>query len=461
MNINYPLSSNLRDDLSERPRHARNTSMRTLSILVSVILTLGFTAMAGAEQKGEADKYDVLFKAMKEQGYFDIRDALARGDYAAALRQLRPLAEGGDPRAQFDLAEMYESGQGVYTDHEEALRWYRKSALQGDPLAGLRLAGKYAEGDGVPRDSEEAVRWLRPLAERGIPIAQFHLGQMYRDGEGVPRDMSLAMRWIHLAAEQGLAPAQHSLGLIYAEGKGVPQDYGQALKWYREASIQGLAIAQIGLGLLYERGQGVMQDNVHAHKWYNLADAAASDSQFVKAIRDMAKRYRDRVAAQMTPAQILQAQELARQCHASGYRDCGEPQVAPASRNSLQVVAMKIDRGTYVVPVHINGVLTLDFTLDSGASDVTIPEDVVGTLVRAGSIKNEDFIGEQSYVLADGSKVDSRTFRIRSMKVGDRVLENVTGSVVSKQGSLLLGQSFLGRFKSWAVDNTRHVLILE
>ena len=36
--------------------------------------------------------------------------------------------------------------------------------------------------------------------------------------------------------------------------------------------------------------------------------------------------------------------------------------------------------------------------------------------------------------------------------VGDVVVENVTGSVAPAQGSLLLGQSFLGRFKSWSID---------
>jgi DNA invertase Pin-like site-specific DNA recombinase len=69
-------------------------------------------------------------------------------------------------------------------------------------------------------------------------------------------------------------------------------------------------------------------------------------------------------------------------------------------------------------------------------------------------------LGERTYVLADGSKVPSQTFRIRSLKVGNQVLENVNGSIASVNGSLLLGQSFLGRFRSWSVDNSRHALLL-
>jgi predicted aspartyl protease len=72
-----------------------------------------------------------------------------------------------------------------------------------------------------------------------------------------------------------------------------------------------------------------------------------------------------------------------------------------------------------------------------------------------------DFLDTKTYVLADGSKVKSRRFRIKSLKVGDTVVENVMGSVAPVQGSLLLGQSFLEHFKSWSIDNTKHALVLE
>jgi clan AA aspartic protease (TIGR02281 family) len=124
-------------------------------------------------------------------------------------------------------------------------------------------------------------------------------------------------------------------------------------------------------------------------------------------------------------------------------------------------IPLKKTGGTFVVPVQINGAITLDFTVDSGASDVTVPADVFSTLVRTGTIKNSDLIGEGTYRLADGSKTQSIIFVIRSLKVGDRVIENVRGSVGPSEGSLLLGQSFLERFKAWSIDNGRHVLLLE
>ena len=43
----------------------------------------------------------------------DATAATAKGEYATALKLLRPLAEQGDPAAQTKLGAMYLGGQGV------------------------------------------------------------------------------------------------------------------------------------------------------------------------------------------------------------------------------------------------------------------------------------------------------------------------------------------------------------
>jgi clan AA aspartic protease (TIGR02281 family) len=123
-------------------------------------------------------------------------------------------------------------------------------------------------------------------------------------------------------------------------------------------------------------------------------------------------------------------------------------------------VSLKWDSGTYVVPVVINDKITLEFTLDSGASDVSIPLDVFSTLVRTHTISGNDLLGKVQYTLADGSTHAAERFRIRSLRVGNLELRGVIASVAPPQGSLLLGQSFLSQLQSWSVDNKRHVLIL-
>ena len=124
-------------------------------------------------------------------------------------------------------------------------------------------------------------------------------------------------------------------------------------------------------------------------------------------------------------------------------------------------VPLESDGGTFLIPVTINDAISLKFTIDSGASDVTIPSDVASTLVRAGTISADDYIGSQTFVLADGSQVPSPEFRIRSLRVGPVVLHNIVASITGSSGTLLLGQTFLRRLRSWSVDNGRHTLLLE
>ena len=123
-------------------------------------------------------------------------------------------------------------------------------------------------------------------------------------------------------------------------------------------------------------------------------------------------------------------------------------------------IKMGIHGGVYVIPVRFNDTITIDAIVDSGASDVSIPADIVLTLMRAKTVTQQDFLGQQTYVLADGSEVPSQRFRIRSLKVGSKTIENVTASIASVNATILLGQSFLSKFKSWSVDNEQHVLIL-
>src|SRR5207302_9617491 len=81
--------------------------------------------------------------------------------------------------------------------------------------------------------------------------------------------------------------------------------------------------------------------------------------------------------------------------------------MAPAAGASSHVVNMQSSGDTYVVPVTVNGAITLGFVVDSGASDVSVPADVVLTLMRAGTITNNEFLGKKTYELADGSSLPS------------------------------------------------------
>jgi uncharacterized protein len=140
------------------------------------------------------------FAAPVAAGTFeDAVDARARGDYAKALRLIRPLANDGD--ARFNLGLMYVTGQGVQQDNAAAALWFRKAAEQGDALAQSNLRTLYLHGRDAAQDDTEAVMWFRKAAEQGDSVAEFLLGNQYANGKGVPQDYREAMIWFQRAAE--------------------------------------------------------------------------------------------------------------------------------------------------------------------------------------------------------------------------------------------------------------------
>jgi hypothetical protein len=82
------------------------------------------------------------------------------------------------------------------------------------------------------------------------------------------------------------------------------RDYATALRLIRPLAEQGDASAQYNLGVFYDNGLGVPQDKVSAYMWLNLAATQGKEG---------AATFRDLVARLMTPAQIAEAQKLARE----------------------------------------------------------------------------------------------------------------------------------------------------
>ena len=193
-------------------------------------------------------------------------DALRKGDYAVAAKELRPLADRGDAEAQYRIGLMYEFGKGFAQDKAQMMVWLGKSAAQGHPAAQTELGVIYATGDGVPQNDVKAVSWFRK------------------------------------GASQGNATAQYNLGLLYAKGTGVRNDDAQAISWFRKAAEQGQLNAQFKLGVAYENGEGVTKDDVLAYANYAIAARNGYKE---------AAQYRDGIAAKLGAAELREGKALA------------------------------------------------------------------------------------------------------------------------------------------------------
>ncbi len=123
---------------------------------------------------------------------------------------------------------------------------------------------------------------------------------------------AVALREFRPLAEQGVKPAQLMLGNMHLSGEGVPQNYAEAMRWYRKAAEKGFVGAQIVLGVIHLNAVGVAKDYVVAHMWFNIA-ASGPPTGIEELDRKTAASARDKVARRMTPAQVAEAQRLARE----------------------------------------------------------------------------------------------------------------------------------------------------
>ena len=176
-------------------------------------------------------------------------------------------------------------------------------------------AGPFEDGVAAyeRKDYVTAAKLMRVAADQGNSVAQYELGVMYDEGRGVIQDYKEAVKWFRLSADQGNARAQFNLGVMYVEGQGVTQDFKEAVKWYRLSADQRDAIAQSNLGFMYANGQGVTQDYVRAHMWWNISASSGHKNS---------EANRDKVTMKMTPTQIEKAQEMARLCMKTNYKNC-------------------------------------------------------------------------------------------------------------------------------------------
>jgi uncharacterized protein len=281
---------------------------------------------------------DIKTSKVQEPGY---ETAIRKGEYVAALQELRPLSAKGDAAAQYALGWMYLQGAGVPQSYTEAEKWWRLAAGQGHVEAQSNLGGMYGIGmGGVRQDYKEAAKWNRKAAEQNFANAQYNLGINLQKGLGVAQDYAEALKWYRKAAEQGHARAKTQIGEMYSKGWGVRQDNKEAFKWYKEGAEQGdpyaqfylaiaydngeivprddkeairwfraaaekgIANAQIRLGIKYYKGEGVSQDYVQGYKWFYIAAQRGSDD---------AQEAMNIASKHMTQSQLSEAIRLAGQ----------------------------------------------------------------------------------------------------------------------------------------------------
>ena len=181
----------------------------------AVVACVLAVAAFGAAQAAQAD-FDAALRAF------------ARGDDAAAARELAPLAAAGSPAALHLQGVMREAGRDGPRDAQAAARLYRKAADAGNVPAMTDLARLYLRGDGVARNDELAGRYLQRAADKGSARALFLLGAMRLENRGGPA--ADAPGYLRRAVRAGSPQAALALGELHLAGRVAARDPAMAYR---------------------------------------------------------------------------------------------------------------------------------------------------------------------------------------------------------------------------------------
>ncbi|GAA4649596.1 hypothetical protein GCM10023116_18700 [Kistimonas scapharcae] len=130
---------------------------------------------SGDSYKESFSVLDKIIKDLKEYSPrigFSVEGAFHRSEDALTEKPKTPYelykqgADKGDKIAQYNLARLYENGNGVIKDYQKAFYWYEKSASQGFALAQYNFAHMYDIGKGIPQNFKKAAYWYEKAAKQ-------------------------------------------------------------------------------------------------------------------------------------------------------------------------------------------------------------------------------------------------------------------------------------------------------
>lgn len=204
-------------------------------------------------------------------------EALEQGRFDLAIDALRPVAESGNPAAQYRLGLMQLYAMGTARDPKGAVLWLTRAAEQGHLPAQLDLAGLHLAGEALPADAALAAKWHRAAADQGSLEGLYRLGLQFDRGQGMPIDYQQASRLFRQAARAGHPPAERRLGQYHAAGLGTDLDLAAALALLTKASEAGDAEAAFELlgEALAKNDRAAQELYVRTARWAAAGIAAA------------------------------------------------------------------------------------------------------------------------------------------------------------------------------------------
>ncbi len=284
--------------MKKKQQAARNVTISTLLVFF-LFMNLGLKASAvGAVERGDELGGDSLNKSLNQPV-----------NLPSAILWYSEKAKNGDAEAQYNLANVYETGFGVEVNYELATKWYKDAAEQGHQLAQLRLGVLYILGKGVRESSLKGGKWIKSAARQGNTVAQILQDKVLSHNIQQNFDVKALVESVRKSLEKGEKNAEKTIVLdlqkIDKISKNAPEDsrfvmgvtgsgakkgsvgnripsfleknppkttyLKRSLSVVRRHAKEGDAQAQYFLARMYEVGEKLEHSGSNAVKWYRAA----------------------------------------------------------------------------------------------------------------------------------------------------------------------------------------------
>lgn len=153
------------------------TKKNVLLIVLTMFLSSFISVACGnstntTKPKDSHSQQDVNPLFEKAQNLFD------QDKYEDAYKIFKQLADQGDAKAQNALGNGYQHGFWENVDFDSAIYWYNKAIENNEPHAAYNLASLYEKGNGVKQDFDLAYAYYTLAKEFGLDIAQKKLVEL-------------------------------------------------------------------------------------------------------------------------------------------------------------------------------------------------------------------------------------------------------------------------------------------
>lgn len=279
-----------------------------------------FPLLKSAVEKGDTKSLYFYAESLLK-GYGTSKDS-----QNAAVYMLK-AAETGNANAAYEVAGMYNKGEGFGKSPESAFKWY-KTAAATLPWGQWSVALCYINGIGTDVSLDEGLAWaakavqnsknfldtfqekLTSSKENGWANTAFSsyvtgrrqmnegkyddafktfkamskesvdgktmLGVCYANKDWKKYDAKKAVKYFQESVDAGETKAYYLLGCMYLNGEGVEKDASKGLALITKAADSGYGPAQCWLGDASFEGRGISHNEVAAADWYQKALANGS-----------------------------------------------------------------------------------------------------------------------------------------------------------------------------------------